>query len=327
LLVLGITLALTPPCQGGDSKDWLPIGPPPDDSTAHDLELALRAREALLADPELRRSRLGVNVFHRRATLWGEVTTTELGERARRCLQRIVELQDIREEWHLAASDSITVYLPAPVMEQGSGTDRALRSLRVRGELVGRPDADGRALGRDLTWHPLDNRRRRASAEDASSLSPPPGQPPLSSESLPLSQKLRLDLGWRPGVIYPAPTRPHHESFEASSMALPMLRLAVPANGSAAAGSPANPAVASRPQPGPDSPAASPEADLLLQARIELLRRSDAHFARLRVDLSQGTVLLSGSASRWEHVYDLARAIARLPGVQRVVLKDVQAGS
>jgi hypothetical protein len=38
-------------------------------------------------------------------------------------------------------------------------------------------------------------------------------------------------------------------------------------------------------------------------------------------------VYLRGNAFLWEHVYELARSISRLPGVERVVLEKVHAES
>src|SRR5437016_9254417 len=80
-LVLTFALSSSPTCLADEAGDWVPLGPPPADSTAHDLELTLRAREALLRDPTLRGSRLGVTVYHRVATLWGEVPSAEMAER------------------------------------------------------------------------------------------------------------------------------------------------------------------------------------------------------------------------------------------------------
>jgi osmotically-inducible protein OsmY len=321
LLAVAIFLTLLSPCLAADIGDWLPVGPPPDDSTAHDLELTLRAREALLRDPELRRSRLGVNVFHRRATLWGEVTTPQVGERARQCLQRLVELQEIREEWHVIGPEAKPDQMPLR-QQVPPGDPVVAQSVRVRGALVGRPDADALAPGRALLWQPLENRRRPTAGEESASLSARPEGRSASNEAMPAPQKLRQELGWRPGPIGPVPKLPDRGNEPAGSMALPIIRLAGP---TAAAASLGQSAVK---QPESNQVSASPKTgNPLLTKSIESLRSSHARFVKLRVELKEGIAFLSGAASHWEDVYDLARAIARLPGVQRVELKDIQAGS
>jgi len=76
---------------------------------------------------------------------------------------------------------------------------------------------------------------------------------------------------------------------------------------------------------GPDRKMVSAPAPNPVAEKIDLLQRRDPRLAHVRAELSNGIVSLSGTAPRWEQIYDLARAIAKLPGVERVVLKDVQA--
>jgi BON domain len=327
LLLFGIFLALASASRAADTRDWVPVGPPPEDATAHDLELTLRAREALLRDPQLQQARLGVSVFHRRATLWGDVPTAEVGERAHRCLQRIIGLQEIRDEWHVAGPEPAGDRMAGPLQERVDAADPPFsQPRRIRGALVGRPEADNRAPGRDLLWHPLDNRRRRpAGAQEAAAPAPATdGQSP-NGETVLWLPKLRQELGWRPGLVSPLPTRASRATEDADPVALPAIRLTHPADGQPATVVDPLPSVPAQRERNPVS-TSSPLAANLIQEQIERLRRSDARFAGLRVDLKEGIVSLSGVASHWEHVYDLARSIARLPGVQRVILKDVQAG-
>jgi hypothetical protein len=45
---------------------------------------------------------------------------------------------------------------------------------------------------------------------------------------------------------------------------------------------------------------------------------------RLRAEVRGGLVFLSGTVYRWEDLYQLARTLGRLPGVERVVFKDIK---
>ena len=56
------------------------------------------------------------------------------------------------------------------------------------------------------------------------------------------------------------------------------------------------------------------------------MRRLDARYRGLRAELHGRVVILRGSVSRGEDAMDLARAVAQVPGVERVVLQQVQSG-
>jgi hypothetical protein len=64
----------------------------------------------------------------------------------------------------------------------------------------------------------------------------------------------------------------------------------------------------------------------LVQA-IEALRLGDERFWGIRAEVRRDGVYLRGVVYRWEHLFELARAIARLPGVKQVLFKDVRAES
>jgi osmotically-inducible protein OsmY len=71
------------------------------------------------------------------------------------------------------------------------------------------------------------------------------------------------------------------------------------------------------PRPLPDAP-----PDLV--SAVEALRRKDNRFRRLKVEVRHKRVFLSGTVSRWDDVNDLANAVRRLPGVEAVVVDNVQ---
>lgn len=67
----------------------------------------------------------------------------------------------------------------------------------------------------------------------------------------------------------------------------------------------------------------SAEASPSLPLAIEQVRLSDLRFRLARSEVQAGVVHLSGAVSRREDMLDLAERISRLPGVQRVILRDV----
>ena len=64
-----------------------------------------------------------------------------------------------------------------------------------------------------------------------------------------------------------------------------------------------------------------------LSSVVESLRLSDARFHGIQPKVRGSVVYLRGTVFRWEHLHDLAKLIANLRGVERVVLEDVHADS
>ena len=67
-----------------------------------------------------------------------------------------------------------------------------------------------------------------------------------------------------------------------------------------------------------------PKTDTLAKS-VETLQLKEARFKRIKPEVRGAVVYLRGDVFRWDHLYELARAIANLPGVERVVLQDVHA--
>lgn len=68
--------------------------------------------------------------------------------------------------------------------------------------------------------------------------------------------------------------------------------------------------------PAPDSPASS------LDAAVERLRGSEARFRTIAVEVRGDTVYLRGSDASGEQVIAFAQVLSRLPGVERVVVRN-----
>jgi hypothetical protein len=71
----------------------------------------------------------------------------------------------------------------------------------------------------------------------------------------------------------------------------------------------------------------APESLAMAVAQIRL---ADDRFRLKRTEVKEGIVVLRGTVARWEDLFEMAQAVAQLPGVERVLLKDVhtpQAGT
>jgi osmotically-inducible protein OsmY len=68
-------------------------------------------------------------------------------------------------------------------------------------------------------------------------------------------------------------------------------------------------------------PAAANSSELI--GAIDRLQKADIRFLQVQIDVKNGIVRLGGIVNRWEDMFELAQAIARLPGVERVILQDV----
>ena len=76
----------------------------------------------------------------------------------------------------------------------------------------------------------------------------------------------------------------------------------------------------------PSRPAAKipSEASSALEKAVEKLRRSDARFRRLNVEVQGQRVIFSGAVARWQDVDEFAQALTRMPGVGRVTIREIR---
>jgi hypothetical protein len=73
-------------------------------------------------------------------------------------------------------------------------------------------------------------------------------------------------------------------------------------------------------------PSSPQNKDSLVQA-IEALRFADQRFWGIRAEARRDSVYLCGVVDRWDHLFEFARAVARLPGVRQVLFEEVRAES
>ena len=89
------------------------------------------------------------------------------------------------------------------------------------------------------------------------------------------------------------------------------------------------------PSPQPLSPAAgergrgegapvSHEVHVDLAGEIDRLRKGNDRFRRVEYTVNGGVVHLRGSIQRGEDLMELAQAVSHLPGVERVIVTNVQ---
>lgn len=66
------------------------------------------------------------------------------------------------------------------------------------------------------------------------------------------------------------------------------------------------------------------EVQSSIAGSIERTLRSDRRFAAIRFEQARGVIQLSGFVAQWQDMWDCADALARIPGVERVVIGDVR---
>jgi hypothetical protein len=60
-----------------------------------------------------------------------------------------------------------------------------------------------------------------------------------------------------------------------------------------------------------------------LTQSVAKLREADARYSHVRTDVEGSVVHLRGSVQRWEDVLELAQAVSRLAGVERVIVDQI----
>jgi osmotically-inducible protein OsmY len=78
-------------------------------------------------------------------------------------------------------------------------------------------------------------------------------------------------------------------------------------------------------RPKEQTPGKTPSADAAaIASAVQSLVQADERFRRLRFEVKDGKVLLSGVVYRWADLQELARAVTRIPGVDAVVLREIK---
>ena len=159
----------------------------------------------------------------------------------------------------------------------------------------------------DLAQHAVNVLRRLPELSDVRSnlivqFDQPTILPPPGTAAAPPAQQVALWFPMR------AETPQRQDVFKPNLPALP----------------PATPIAETVSRPKETKPALPADAPAIGNAVQDLIL-GDERYRRVRYEVKQGKVYLSGAVVRWGDLYELSLAVARIPGVEAVVLRDVRA--
>jgi len=303
---------------GAEPVAWVPSPAQPVNRVSEDLELGLRARKALLQDQELAGQILGLSIRNRVATLWGTASSVSITTRAEDCLRNLPGLSAIRSELYIdtRAEPQVERYtLPGDQSRIACGQPQLPDTRPVPGALVHRTGEQAPALGQEFFWRPAERKRTDDLPPRSTDQLVEKGRMPDKPETqtlpgFPSQDSTRTPSQSAASNVPPSWTRP-----EAATLVMPAIIL------------PVAPTAAERARAMlPSSPARSQNTSSLVQG-IEALRLADDRFRGIHVDVRGDAVYLRGMVYRWEHLFELARLVSRLPGVRRVLFEDVRAES
>ena len=288
----------------------LPAGAPPDAATPpavkapaasipsipHDVLLARAAMTALDADPRLKQVTLIVSVVDRVAVIGGPVPTEEHGKWAEERVRGIAGIADVKNRCFVQTT----------------------------------PDPLVRAVADRLGSNPQPTTPKLPPIMPGTKPAEPVGSAPTDTTIANAAKPANAVTALRPAI-------------DTAGVLLPPIRANGPiaVNDSAPANKNPAPIQATKlpdppPVPGTSNPlptgvlTATPSVPVVDPSRPEsvlaganAIRRSDARFAGLTVELDRGVVVISGHAARASHAWDLSDAIRRVPGISRVVVGQV----
>jgi hypothetical protein len=173
-----------------DPPQWSPAPVPDLDSPVLDLELTLRAREALARDRALAGLNIYVNVHGRIVTVRGKVPAAALVDKIRACLQNVRGVTEVRS---LLRDDSpdpsqdgkldlVPIQTRVPIAEK-----IAPLPPRTKGSVVRRPRDEGWTPGLPQVWRPTQD----VPVSSPTQLNPPASAPTLGEtiESMRLAER------------------------------------------------------------------------------------------------------------------------------------------
>jgi osmotically-inducible protein OsmY len=270
------------------SPPWSARSLPAGDAKLLDLELSLRARQ-VLQDDSLADLNLGVSVRDRVATLWGTVPNRDVARRAEERLRQVIGLTSVLSQLHVndhKGKDIGPRNLASLAQRVPLTEPQVTHSANRQDAMVRRIDDHALAPSRQTVWRPA----LRRAPED------PISTPGIGADACPAWVPY-LPQGesspWTPG--------------KPAERTVPSPRL------------PLSPASA-----GAETPDSTDSSSARLTKAVDAERLKDERFYQVRPEVRGGVVYLRGTVYRAEHIYELARSVSRLPGVERVVLENIQ---
>ncbi len=154
----------------------------------------------------------------------------------------------------------------------------------------------------------------------------PPPQPVKPAPEPPPDLTVKRDTApmtwvpWSPDALKLEPSRlrerPRTPAATVTVTLLPVIQIGVPA--------PTPSVMQPVSRVNPLAPPPEDETDVLI-AQVQRLTRADDRYRRLRFDVRDGVVSISGVVPRWEDLHALSRTLTGVPGVERVVWLKVRA--
>jgi hypothetical protein len=264
---------------------------PSDDFPSADTQLTFKARAALRDADGLTFLNLGVRLHRGVATLWGSVPSAELAQRAVETVRRVPGVTSVKNELAIVPADGFgPEILPSISLTPEKGPAPATGNPPPAGALATRPGEHG----------------------------PVPSQPVLSGQTPPVAATTAETRPSLSGAVSLLPPIAGSNPSPAKTRDPPVMLLSPVVPGSSPTPTPANSPSTWRPA---QSAAAAPAP--LAQA-VEQVRQADPRFTHLEADVRDRVVFLRGTVAHGEDTMALAQALARVPGVERVVVEKVQ---
>jgi BON domain len=301
IAAFGLCLSGSTPCA--EPSAWAPSLSQPSSLVALDLEFAVRARKALLQDEVLVRQMLGVTVRNRVATLWGRASSASVARRAEDCLRNLPGLVAVCSE--LFIDPCAELQKTPPDQPEAHSQSRMPDTRPLQGLLVHRAGQPGLASGQEFPWRPAGRTGLGMSSS------------PSTDRSAEVDRPGRVTLpGFPSEDTAPRPvgasTTPSAVTNRETTAVMPTIVLPPADELSRATQS---------------SPPVNAQTHSSLVQATEALRLADQRFWGIRAEVRGDTVYLRGVVYCWEHLFELARAVARLRGVKDVRFDEVQAES
>jgi hypothetical protein len=283
VLALSVTLSL--PVGAADEGRWIASSEQPPDNARLDLQLTLRAREAILADDSLAAHNLGVSVRGRQAILWGSAPCLEVARVAEERVRRVPGVTEVRNELHILPRPEHQLtkdgkFLPAlrtPLADLFKPTPKPAQE-----SVVQRPKDVEMPVIPPFSWRPVEHKEAHSSSDPRAAANP------NSTTSRPGTQNRSTPTAF---VRDSAPVQPLKQGNGVQPMGRAIL----------------------------EQPGKSRSVDKV----IESLTAKDLRFRHIHWAFRNNSIHLQGKVERWEHVFELARSISRHTGIEEIVFKEV----
>jgi hypothetical protein len=296
MVVLAGFLLATPALA--QSVTWRPTADGPSWATANDLQLCLRIRKSILQDDKLSQHIIGVTVRNQVATLWGDVPSREISQRAVDRVRAVIGVARVQNELHVGSDaerdERLVTQPPTPFRLTPSESP-------ANGPRLSSPSTDKSLPAKEKTQSAVALVWRPASVQQSIPHGPPVGKP---AESRPNQEALHIAPMHLAPVPAPAQPGPSDEV-----VALPPIRLPL-----------SEAQVLDRPARTVGS-ASRAEQDRVVRS-IEALCRREPRFRLLGYRVVDCDVYVRTNRPYSAIQLEFARAIAELAGVRRVIMDD-----